>query len=176
MQTHSSSARPAVTLLPRLHPTLTPISTAWPTVTISPLPTRPAAGHNRNRLGARAARSEGSSNSGGRNAPPSTTPRISIAGLMHVLCSKYRQNCYECGRRSFIEPRPSCRPNVRPPTSPRDHLVDTVIRSGRAWCVGDGSRIPATSCMFPWARTEGFLPHAAPRGFDQPEDVRGVDE
>ncbi len=59
---------------------------------------------------------------------------IPVAGPVEVLWSKYRWYCEEtaCDRLSFFESTPQVPRRARSTTRLRDHLVDAVIRSGRA--------------------------------------------
>ncbi|MET4134177.1 transposase [Pseudarthrobacter sp. PvP090] len=59
---------------------------------------------------------------------------IPVAGPVEVLWSKYRWYCEEpaCDRLSFFESTPQVPRRARSTGRLRDHLVDAVIRSGRA--------------------------------------------
>ncbi|MDQ0240159.1 MULTISPECIES: ISL3 family transposase [Arthrobacter] len=59
---------------------------------------------------------------------------IPVAGAVEVLWSKYRWYCEEpaCGRLSFFESTAQVPARARSTGRLRDHLVDAVIRSGRA--------------------------------------------
>lgn len=59
---------------------------------------------------------------------------IPVAGPVDVLWSKYRWYCDEsdCGRLSFFESTAQVPARARSTARLRDHLVDAVIRSGRA--------------------------------------------
>ncbi len=59
---------------------------------------------------------------------------IPVAGPVEVFWSKYRWYCEEpaCGRLSFFESTPQVPRRARSTGRLRDHLVDAVIRSGRA--------------------------------------------
>jgi len=59
---------------------------------------------------------------------------IPVAGPVEVIWSKYRWYCEEsaCDRLSFFEATPQVPRRARSTGRLRDHLVDAVIRSGRA--------------------------------------------